>query len=115
MESGIIVEFIDRQRILCAVVLEIKKDRLRLLTENNREIRMSASRLLHRSDVRLDLSVGRDKLVDALKTASDRRNALIPEVDRSPLLTRSKSTLPASPGSRSPPLPRRAASFRPAA
>ncbi|MCK7513229.1 MAG: hypothetical protein MZV70_60510 [Desulfobacterales bacterium] len=35
MELGNIVEYIDRERILCAVVLEISNQRLRLLTENN--------------------------------------------------------------------------------
>ena len=55
MESGSIVEFIDRQTIMCAVILEVKNSRLRLLTENNREVNLSASRLLHRDKVRLDL------------------------------------------------------------
>jgi exoribonuclease-2 len=40
MEAGNIVEYIDRQKITCAVILEIKKQRLRLLTENNREINL---------------------------------------------------------------------------
>ncbi|UCD81566.1 MAG: hypothetical protein JSW26_09135, partial [Desulfobacterales bacterium] len=48
MESGCIVEYIDHQRILCAVVLEVKNQRLRLLTENNREVNLSAGRLLHK-------------------------------------------------------------------
>ena len=38
MESGFVVEYIDKQRILCAVVLEVQKQRLRLLTENAREV-----------------------------------------------------------------------------
>ena len=81
MESGNIVEYIDRQRILCAVVLEIKKQRLRLLTENNREVKLTASRLLHRDVVRLDLSMGRDRMVDALKEVSNKRKSLIKDVD----------------------------------
>ena len=56
MDAGNVVEYIDRQKITCAVVLEIKKQRLRLLTENNREVNLSASRLLHRDNARLDLS-----------------------------------------------------------
>ena len=81
MESGNIVEYIDRQRILCAVVLEIKKQRLRLLTENNREVKLTASRLLHKDVVRLDLSMGRDRMVDALKEVSNKRKSLIKDVD----------------------------------
>ena len=81
MEPGSIVEFIDRQKIICAVVLDVKKLRLRLLTENNREVNISATRLSHKKSVRLDLSMGRDKLVDALKRTASRRKALINDID----------------------------------
>jgi len=81
MESGSIVEFIDRQKIMCAVILEVKNSRLRLLTENNREVNLSASRLLHKDKVRLDLSLGRDKMVDALKGVACKRKELLNQVD----------------------------------
>ncbi len=81
MEIGNIVEYIDRQRITCAVILEVKKQRLRLLTENNREVNLSASRLLHRDNARLDLSQGRDKTVVTLKELANKRKALIGHVD----------------------------------
>jgi exoribonuclease II len=81
MESGQIVEFIDRQKIMCAVVLEVKKPRLRLLTENNRELNVSAARLLHTGDMRLELSVGRDKLVETLREVVRKRKALTDQVD----------------------------------
>lgn len=77
MDTGNIVEYIDRQKITCAVIMEIKKQRLRLLTEFNREVNLSASRLLHRDNARLDLSLGRDKTVEALKEAANRRKALV--------------------------------------
>ena len=81
MESGSIVEFIDRQKIMCAVILEVKNSRLRLLTENNREVNLSVSRLLHKDNVRLDLSMGRDKMVDTLKGVASKRKALLSQVD----------------------------------
>jgi exoribonuclease-2 len=81
MELGRIVEYIDRQRILCAVVLEVKNQRLRLLTENNREVKLSQSRLLHKDSARLNISMGRDKIVDALKDVANKRKALITQVD----------------------------------
>jgi exoribonuclease-2 len=81
MESGNIVEYIDCQKILCAVVLEVKKKRLRLLTENNREVKLSASRLLHKDDVRLDMTQGRDRMVDTLRQVADKRRTLIRQVD----------------------------------
>jgi exoribonuclease-2 len=81
MELGSIVEFIDRQQIMCAVILEIKNTRLRLLTENNREVNLAAGRLLHTDTVRLDLSMGRDKMVDALKGVARKRKELLGQVD----------------------------------
>jgi exoribonuclease-2 len=81
MESGSIVEYIDRQKILCAVVLEVKNQRLRLLTENNREVKLSAGRLLHKDKARLNMSMGRDKMVDALRGVASKRKALLDQVD----------------------------------
>ncbi|MGW8325942.1 MAG: ribonuclease catalytic domain-containing protein, partial [Desulfobacterales bacterium] len=81
MESGNIVEYIDRQKITCAVVLEVKNQRLRLLTESNREVNLSVNRLAHTCESRIDLSMGRHKMVDALKEIVGRRKALISYVD----------------------------------
>ncbi len=81
MEPGNIVEYIDRQKITCAVILDIKKMRLRLLTEANREVNLSANRLSHKGDVRLDLSMGRDRLVSALKETASRRKSLISHIN----------------------------------
>ncbi|MDP2644247.1 MAG: RNB domain-containing ribonuclease [Desulfobacterales bacterium] len=81
MESGNIVEYIDRQKIVCAVVLDVKKQRLRLLSETNREVNLAASRLLHKSSKCLDLSAGRARLVESLREISSRRKALIDHID----------------------------------
>ena len=81
MEPGQVVEFIDSQKIFCAVVMEIKSLRLRLLTENNREVKMSAERLSHRSRMRLEPSAARDKLAAGLKEIAQRRKELSRQVD----------------------------------
>ena len=81
MEPGNIVEFIDHQKIMCAVVLDVKNLRLRLLTENNREVNISVNRLSHKGNTRLDLSLGRNKLVDALKKVAMRRRDLVGDID----------------------------------
>ncbi|MCP4110817.1 MAG: RNB domain-containing ribonuclease [Desulfobacteraceae bacterium] len=81
MESGNIVEYIDRQKIMCAVVLETKKQGLRLLNENNRELKLSENRLSHKSKMRLDLSMSRDKLTETLKEMAGRRSKLTGQVD----------------------------------
>ena len=81
MISGNIVEYIDQQKIMCAVVLEVKDRRLRILTENNREMNLSANRLSHKCSMRIDLSQGRDKTVQVLKDIAHRREQLICQVD----------------------------------
>ena len=81
MISGNIVEYIDHQKIMCAVVLEVKDRRLRILTETNREMNLSASRLSHKCNMRIDLSQGRDKTVQELKDIAQRREKLIHQVD----------------------------------
>ena len=81
MESGCIVEYIDRQKIMCAVVLEVKNQRLRLLTENNREVNLSPKRLLRLDKIRLDLTLSRDQMVEALKQVVRKREELIHNID----------------------------------
>ncbi|NJL58309.1 MAG: hypothetical protein HC887_00345, partial [Desulfobacteraceae bacterium] len=56
MEIGNIVEYIDKQKIVCAVVLEVRSERLRLLNETNREVKLSVGRVLHKGRQRLSLS-----------------------------------------------------------
>lgn len=76
MNIGNIVEYIDQQKIVCAVVTQFKKQRLKLLTENNREINLSASRVSHCSRNGLDMSATRDFLVKTLKETSISRREL---------------------------------------
>jgi exoribonuclease II len=81
METGNIVEFIDSQKIICAAVLEVKSLRLRLITENNREVKLAVGRLTHRSRQRLEPTMGRQKMVDTLKHIAARRRALSAQID----------------------------------
>ena len=78
---GNVVEFIDTQKIICGVVLDKKKLRLRLLTEHNREVMLPAPRLCQQGDLHLDLAMGRDKLVARLKEIAARRRALSEQID----------------------------------
>jgi exoribonuclease-2 len=81
MEPGNIVEYIDRQKIQCAVVLDVKNQRLRLLSENAREVTLSSQRLSHRSSASLDPTVGREAMIQSLKETAARRIALGNSVD----------------------------------
>jgi exoribonuclease-2 len=81
METGHVVEFIDSRKIYCAVIIDIKKLRLRLLTENNREVKMAAGRLAHQSAVLLDTASSRLKLVEELKAIASRRRELSEQIN----------------------------------
>jgi exoribonuclease-2 len=81
MEIGTIIEYIEQQKIICAVIVEVKKQRFRLISETNREINMSGSRFIHASEQRLDVSSGRDTMVKVLKDIVTRRKALMTGFD----------------------------------
>ncbi len=81
MEPGNIVEYIEKQNIICAVIMETKDTRLRILTENDREANIAAKRLSNRSSASLDLSMGRDSIVKALKETAEKRLSIMEQVD----------------------------------
>jgi len=81
MEKGRIVEYIDRQKIVCAVVLDERDKRARLLTEANREETLSPNRFIHISREGTDVSQGRDALTGMLKAISNRRSSLVDSID----------------------------------
>jgi exoribonuclease-2 len=81
MKSGSVVEYIDKEKITCAVIQEVKQRRMRLLTQNNREVKMSAARLSDYGGVCLDLSMGRDRLVETLRDISRKRDELAARID----------------------------------
>jgi len=81
MESGNIVEYIDSQKIICAVVQQVKKKRLRLLAENNREVNLSITRVSHQSDSDLDTGLKRDEMVTVLKKIAEHRRRLTDQID----------------------------------
>jgi len=75
MIKGSIVEYIDQQKIIAAVVLQEKKGKLGLLNENNREVNFSEKRLSHISRTCIDISIARQSIVNQLKQrAKDRDN-----------------------------------------
>ncbi|MEA3416119.1 MAG: RNB domain-containing ribonuclease [Thermodesulfobacteriota bacterium] len=81
MKPGNIIEYIDRQKIICAVVMEVKDKKLRLITENNREVKLSRSRISHKSSTYMDLSLSRYKLVESLKKTANIRKDLAGSVN----------------------------------
>ncbi|UCD87935.1 MAG: RNB domain-containing ribonuclease [Desulfobacterales bacterium] len=81
MEPGTIVEYIDRKQIVCAVVLGRKNQKLRMLTEHNREISHAEKRLAHVTRERLNPDKGRDALVSRLQDTVAIRRQLQKQID----------------------------------
>ena len=81
MELGSIVEYIDRKQIVCAVVLGNKTQKLRMLTEHNREVSHAEKRLAHVSSERLDPGIGRNALIKCLQNTVARRKQLQKQID----------------------------------
>lgn len=81
MKSGDIVEYIENQKVICALILDVKDKRLRLLNENNREVNLSINRLSHLSQSDLKPALNRHQLVESLKEMSLRRKSLIDQID----------------------------------
>lgn len=81
MITGSIVEYIDQQKIISAVILQEKNGKLRLLNENNREVIFSEKRLSHLSTTCIDTTVARNTIVNHLKTLTENRKALSETID----------------------------------
>jgi len=81
MNIGCIVEYIDQQKIVSAVILSEKKGKLRLLNENSREVNFSEKRLSHISQLSLDIALSKTALVNHLKQATDTRKRLAETID----------------------------------
>ncbi len=81
MKIGTIVEYIDQQKIITAVIVSEKNDKLKLLNENSREVSLSAKRLTHVSQVCLDVTQPRHLLINQLKAAAQTRRQLSEQVD----------------------------------
>ena len=77
MNIGAIVEYIDQQKIISAIILSEKKGKFRLLTENSREINLSEKRLSHiATDAPIDTSQSRAAQIQQLKHIAHVRKML---------------------------------------
>ena len=81
MKIGSIVEYIDQQKIISAVILSEKKGKLRLLNENSREVNFSEKRLSHIAELCLDTTLSRTALLTLLKQTTENRKKLSEKID----------------------------------
>ena len=80
MEVGKVVAFFEQKQILCAVCLEVKGNKVHLLSEENREITLGPSRIVHISSYSLHPNLPRETLVENLKKAVERQKDLMPSI-----------------------------------
>lgn len=80
ISSGHVIEFLDEQRFVCAVVLGKKGSRYHLLTHLGRELTLSDARFLHISSQKLSYS-DRDAVLRGLQELHAKRNMLASEID----------------------------------
>ena len=76
MEPGYLVEFFDQRRILCGIILELKGERLHVLSQTNREMTLARKRVLHACPSRLSPQLPRQQLLDHLEETARKREAL---------------------------------------
>lgn len=81
MEPGNIIEYIDQQKIICGIILEAKNQRLRVLTETAREVKLSENRVSHISKKRLPAIASREEMMKALKESVALRKKLSSEIN----------------------------------
>jgi exoribonuclease-2 len=80
MEVGKVVAFFEQKQILCAVCLEVKGNKVHLLSEENREITLGANRIVHTSSYSLHPNLPRETLVENLKKTVERQKNLMPSI-----------------------------------
>lgn len=78
---GKVFEFFESKEILCGVVLVVKDGRLNAISENNREVALTISRIVYHGKTSLNLAMGRDELTQRLRSISENRRNLTESID----------------------------------
>jgi exoribonuclease-2 len=76
MEPGKVVAFFEQKKILLAVCLEVKGNKIHLLTEENREMTLGPNRVVLASSQTLNLTLPRESLLETLKEAGKQQKQL---------------------------------------
>lgn len=81
MEPGYLVEFFEEKSILVAAVLELKGDRLQVVTSSNRELTVARKRILHACPSGRPANITRQEWLALLEDSTRRREALQQDID----------------------------------
>jgi exoribonuclease II len=76
MEIGKIVVFFDQKKILCAICLEAKENKIHLLSEENREITLGPNRIIHSSST-LNPTLSHAEMLQQLRVAMAKQKNLM--------------------------------------
>jgi len=76
-----VVEFFEDRKIYCAFVGDDRGERLRVITEQNREMNLPRKRLIHAVPWSVGANLSRLELVEQLKAISQRRETLKREIN----------------------------------
>jgi exoribonuclease II len=76
MEPGYFVEFFEEKKILLGVVLDLKGDRLHILTQNSREMTLARKRVLHAGPAALAAKATRQQCLEHLQEVARKREEL---------------------------------------
>jgi exoribonuclease-2 len=81
VSPGAVFEFYESKEILCGVILSVKDGRFNALSENNREVGFTVSRIVYLGKTSLDLNLSRDELIEKLRTISGNRKGIMGRID----------------------------------
>jgi exoribonuclease-2 len=79
--AGKLIEYLDNGKFICALVTESQPKRLRLLTQNGREVNLPTSRVVHCSTATMQVNSNRDDIIHQLMEITQERFTLMDQVD----------------------------------
>lgn len=80
MEPGRVIEYIQESKVRAGLCLDSRKGRIKVLTENERELSLSANRVINASSFLFDLSRPRTELIKRLRDIVTRRESLAKDI-----------------------------------
>jgi exoribonuclease-2 len=81
MEPGYLVEFFEEKNILVGAVLDLKGDRLQVVTSTNRELTLAPKRVLHASPSGKRGDLSRQEWLNLIQETNQRREAFKQEIN----------------------------------
>ncbi len=79
--SGKLIEYLDNGKFICAFVTDNQLKRVHLINQNEREVNLPISRIIHCSSTCHSIDTSRDTLIKTLKATNENRNSLMEEIN----------------------------------